>query len=42
MDPGTKQPTVEISKRLVVINALSSILAVALEILFNFWLYQYL
>ena len=36
------QSRVEISKRLVVINSLSSILTVAIEFFFNFWLYQYL
>ena len=36
------KPYVEISKRLVIINSVSSILAMTIEGLFNFWLYQYL
>mgnify|MGYP000709419330 CR=1 FL=1 len=36
------KPHVEISKRLVIINSVSSILTMAIEVLFNFWLYQYL
>ena len=36
------QPRVEISKRLVIINSVSSILTMAIEVFFNFWLYQYL
>ena len=36
------QPRVEISKRLVIVNSASSILTLALEVFFNFWLYQYL
>ena len=43
MDPDyINQPRVEISKRLVIINSVSSVLTVAIEIFFNFWLYQYL
>ena len=43
MDQGqNNQPRVEISKRLVIINSLSSILTIVLEMIFNFWLYQYL
>jgi O-antigen/teichoic acid export membrane protein len=36
------KPYIEISKRLVIINSVSSILTMAIELLFNFWLYQYL
>jgi len=36
------KPYIEISKRLVIINSVSSILTVAIEVFFNFWLYQYL
>jgi len=43
MNPEDKdQPHVEISKRLVIINSVSSILTKAAEVFFNFWLYQYL
>ena len=33
---------VEISKRLVTVNSVSTVLTMTLEVLFNFWLYQYL
>ena len=43
MEPDhNNQPRVEISKRLVIINSVSSILTMAFEVLFTFWLYQYL